>query len=147
MESQKALPNVKQAVPFFMVKDIATSLDFYQTQLGFEMKNSWEGNGKLNWCWLSLEGASIMLQEYSLESLRAENRNEGVSIYFICEDALAIYKAAVANGLHPQEPFVGNNMWVVGLTDPDGYQLFFESATNVPEETTYTEWASEGLDD
>jgi lactoylglutathione lyase len=31
-------------------------------------------------------------------------------------------------------------MWVVGLKDPDGYQIYFESPTDVEEETLYTEW-------
>jgi hypothetical protein len=26
------------------------------------------------------------------------------------------------------------------MTDPDGYGLHFESPTDVPEETTYSEW-------
>ena len=34
--------------------------------------------------------------------------------------------------------FVGNNMWVAILTDPDGYKLDFESPTDVPEETVYS---------
>jgi len=38
------------------------------------------------------------------------------------------------------EPFVGNNMWVVSLVDVDGYRLDFESPTDVPEETKYSEW-------
>jgi hypothetical protein len=31
-------------------------------------------------------------------------------------------------------------MWVVGFADPDGYRLDFESPTDVPEETKYSEW-------
>jgi hypothetical protein len=30
-------------------------------------------------------------------------------------------------------------MWVTILTDPDGYKLDFESPTNVPEETVYSD--------
>ena len=62
---------------------------------------------------------------------------EGVSLCFQCKDALAIYKAALANGLHPQRPFVGNAMWVTILPDPDGYKLDFESPTDAPEESLY----------
>ena len=28
-------------------------------------------------------------------------------------------------------------MWVTGVTDPDGYKLFFESLTSEAEETVY----------
>jgi hypothetical protein len=31
-------------------------------------------------------------------------------------------------------------MWVVRLIDPDGYNIFFESPTDVPEETMYADW-------
>jgi hypothetical protein len=30
-------------------------------------------------------------------------------------------------------------MWVTSLEDPDGYQLDFESPTDAPEETEYTD--------
>ena len=30
-------------------------------------------------------------------------------------------------------------MWVTSLTDPDGYRIDFESATDVPVETVYSE--------
>jgi lactoylglutathione lyase len=49
----------------------------------------------------------------------------------------------MAKGINPQEPFVGNHMWVVIIDDPDGYKLDFESATDVPEETTYTDWVKQ----
>jgi len=40
---------------------------------------------------------------------------------------------------HAARPFVGNNLWVTSFTDPDGYRLDFESPTDVPEETVYSE--------
>jgi lactoylglutathione lyase len=36
-------------------------------------------------------------------------------------------------------PFVGNAMWVTLVQDPDGYKLEFESFTDVPEETVFSE--------
>ena len=33
------------------------------------------------------------------------------------------------------EPQVGNAMWVTSLSDPDGYRIRFESATDTPEDT------------
>jgi lactoylglutathione lyase len=131
--------NVKQAVPFFMVADMSKSLDFYVNGLGFNLKMKWEPQGSIEWCWLELGGAALMLQEYR-EGPPAEKRGVGVSVCFMCEDALEIYKQSLARGLSPKEPFVGNNLWVVEFKDPDGYAVFFESATDVPEETTYSEW-------
>ena len=63
----------------------------------------------------------------------------GVSIYFICEDALAIYREVTSRGIKAERPFVGNGMWVTSMSDPDGYKIFFESTTDVPEETVYSE--------
>jgi lactoylglutathione lyase len=61
----------------------------------------------------------------------------GVSICFICEDALAIYREFTSRGIQASRPFVGNGMWVTSLSDPDGYQIIFESLTDLPEETEY----------
>jgi predicted enzyme related to lactoylglutathione lyase len=131
--------NVKQAVPFFMVTKMDNSIRFYIERLGFYIKNQWEPGGKIEWCWLQLDNASIMLQEYR-QNPPAEKSGIGVSVYFICDDALAMYKQIISNGLHAAEPFVGNNMWVVRIKDPDGYNIFFESPTEVPEETMYADW-------
>ncbi len=133
-------PNVEQAVPFFMVSDLEASLRFYLDGLGFKKTKEWIDEGKLRWCWLQIGNAAIMLQEYLPHSpLSTVKRGEGISICFQCKDALAIYHGALARGLEPRRPFVGNAMWVTVLTDPDGYKLDFESPTDVPEETDYVD--------
>jgi len=63
----------------------------------------------------------------------------GVSIYFICEDALAIYRESIRRGIKAKRPFVGNRMWVASMSDPDGYKIHFESHTDAPEESEYSE--------
>lgn len=136
--------NIKQAVPFFMIHDMERSVKFYVDGLGFEMKNKWTPQGTIEWCWLQRESAAIMLQEYRKDDHHARNiegkSGEGVSIWFQCEDSLELYHEFLSKGLHPEEPFVGNNMWDVKIADPDGYILHFESPTDVPEETKYSEW-------
>ena len=131
--------NVQQAVPFFWVSNLEASLRFYIDGLGFQRTNQWIVEGKLRWCWLELGGAAHMLQEYLPGKIPSAKRGEGVSICYQCKDALAIYHQARARGLNPQRPFVGNRMWVTILTDPDGYKLDFESPTDVPEETIYSD--------
>jgi lactoylglutathione lyase len=44
-----------------------------------------------------------------------------------------------SRGIKAERPFVGNGMWVTSMSDPDGYKIFFESTTDVPEETVYSE--------
>ena len=137
----KSQPNIKQAVPFFRVKDMESSVNFYVKGLGFSITESWIEKGKIKWCWLTIDNAAIMLQEYDEKNnMRKEKVGEGVEIFFICEDALAIYKQIISNGIQASEPFVGNKMWVVQVKDPDGYKISFESFTDVPEETKYSEW-------
>ncbi|MGB7845926.1 MAG: VOC family protein [Candidatus Acidiferrum sp.] len=130
-------PNVQQVVPFFMVTDMARSLRFYMEGLGFTMKYRWtpDSPDKIRWCWLELGGASLMLQEYNPGRIPTEELGKGASIWFQCHDSLALYSEFKSRGLAPSEPFVGNHMWDVALTDPDGYHLHFESPTDVPEET------------
>jgi len=136
-------PNVQQAVPFFRVTDMEASLRFYVDGLGFEMKKSWTPEGKIRWCWLELGAAAIMLQTFLTEgpqrNVPETKLGLVVSINFVCNDALAIYRYVKSRGIDAKRPFVGNAMWVTQVTDPDGYELYFESPTDVPEETELSE--------
>jgi catechol 2,3-dioxygenase-like lactoylglutathione lyase family enzyme len=136
--------NVQQAVPFFWVSDVEASLRYYVEGLGFEMKHKWIDDGALRWCWLQIGGAALMLQEYRAKGLEAAKSagklGNGVSVCFQCKDALAIYRQIAARRIQTREPFVGNHMWVVGMSDPDGYGIDFESPTDVAEETKFSEW-------
>ena len=140
IQAHKAMnPNLKQAVPFFGVTNIEASVRFYVEGLSFAMTKQWTPDGKLRWCWLEREGVALMLQEYLPEFVPTEKLGVGVSICFICEDALALYREFKARGLEASRPFVGNGMWVTSLTDPDGYRLDFESYTDAPEESELEE--------
>jgi lactoylglutathione lyase len=142
----KVEANVEQAVPFFRVPSMETSLLFYVDGLGFEMTKKWtpDGDGKVRWCSLQLGAAALMLQEFKKDHHPNSGRPDdklgvGVSICFTCKDALTIYKEVKARGIEAQRPFVGNGMWVTSVQDPDGYKLDFESLTDVPEETVFAE--------
>ena len=135
----KSSANLKQAVPFFMVTAIDRSLNFYTTGLGFEMKNSWTPHGKIEWCWLEREGVALMLQEYRPERQPKDALGVGVSICVMCADAIALYKELRSRGIQAKRPFVENRLWVIEVRDPDGYVLNFESPTDAPEETEYSE--------
>lgn len=142
----KVTLNVEQAVPAFMVTDIDASVRFYVDGLGFSITHEWRPErsaGRLQWCWLDLGGAAVMLQEYWRDGGSGGTPEgplgQGVSVYFICADAIAIYCDLVARGVPAGRPFVGNGMWVTSLKDPDGYELHFESPTDVAEDTVYSE--------
>src|SRR6185369_11756527 len=126
MDTQLAVEaNVQQVVPMFGVADMAASLRFYVDGLGFEMTNRWIDEDELRWCWLQLGGAALMLQQFRTkghDSWLAEGKvGVGVSLNFVCRDALAIYHEVTARGIpSARNPFVGNGMWVVEFADPDG---------------------------
>jgi catechol 2,3-dioxygenase-like lactoylglutathione lyase family enzyme len=144
MERQTTdVPNVRQAVPFFGVKDLEASLRFYVNGLGFTMTRPWSPQGRIRWCWLELGDVAVMLQQYWEDGQPGGwpegPLGEGMSICFMCADAIAIYHDAKARGLEPSRPYVGNHLWVTSFVDPDGYGLDFESPTDVPEGTEYAD--------
>lgn len=135
-------PNVKQAVPFFHVTDMKASLKFYIDGLGCKMTNSWSPEGTIRWCWLEIGEAALMLQTFVREgpqaNVPASKLGVGVSICFLCRDALDIYRDLKSRGITASRPFVGNGLWVTSVTDPDGYRIDFESPTDAPEESEYS---------
>jgi len=135
--------NINQIAPFFLVSEMERSVKFYTEGLDFVIKYKWIVDGKLEWCWMERDGASMMLQEFKPHNNRTwaslGTVGSGVSLCFICKDAIAIYRELQSRGIEVTEPQVGNSMWEVCLTDPDGYKLTFESPTDVPEETKLSE--------
>lgn len=140
-----ARPNIKEAVPFFLIADMDKSLSFYVEKLGFSLINKWGPADRIEWCWLQRGGGSIMLQRYAESKVWEGKKGEGVAIFFQCEDAIELYHEYKSKGVEASEPFVGNHMWDLKITDPDGYNLHFESITDVPEETTYSMWKNKNL--
>ena len=137
---ENALHNVRQAVPFFWVQDMQRSLAFYVSNLEFNVDQKWIIDGRIRWCWLKLGNASLMLQEFDEHgehTLPVSPLGQGVEICFICRNALSIYQKAQNKEVEFSRPFVGNGMWITEISDPDGYKLFFESPTDMPEETVY----------
>ena len=149
MTQVEAMTNVKQAVPFLGVTNMEVSLRFYVDGLGFKMKRWWipddgqgdyKPDGRIRWCWLELGEAAIMLQEFLPERQPKEPLGTGVNVCFQCEDALALYREFKARGIKTRNrPSVGNRLWVVPVTDPDGYHMEFSSLTDVPEDTELEE--------
>ncbi len=81
-----------------------------------------------------------MLQEFPPERHPKETLGTGVNVCFQCEDALTLYREFKSRGIQtPKRPFVGNRLWVVPVTDPDGYRIEFSSPTDAPEESELAE--------
>jgi lactoylglutathione lyase len=140
MTTADPVHNVTAVVPLLMVTNMERSLAFYIDSLGFTIQNRWIPDGRLRWCWITLGGAALMLQE-AVDSTREKMAAAGIlgngaAFYFQCGDALAIYREAAARGIHAlREPQVGNFAWEIFFADPDGYRINFSSPTDLPEET------------
>ena len=132
-----AVARINQAVPFFHVRDMQASLRFYIDGLGGFMTKYWDPDGVVRWCWIELGQAAVMLQQWNSDWGEARKAGDGLSICFMCDDAIGIWREAKRRGLDPSRPMVGNGLWVTSLTDPDGYRLDFESPTDAEEETEY----------
>ena len=135
--------NVTQAVPFFAVSNIEESVRYYVDLLGFAMTRKWIDEGKLRWGWLQIGSAALMLQEFRRAGhdswVPAGKVGDGVSIYFQCRDALAVYREITRRGVKASKPTVGNGQWETSLSDPDGYKIVFVSPTGLPEDTEFSE--------
>lgn len=142
--------NVHEVVPFFAVSSMENSLRFYVDGLGFDIADQWIDEGTVRWCRLRRGGASLMLQDFRRDGGKRWRPDGplglGVSVMFLCADALSIYRETVARGLKPSLPFVGNGMWVTSLRDPDGYSVEFESRTDAPEGATFYERAADAAE-
>lgn len=121
---------VRELVPLLFVEDLARSLAFYRDQLGFKLVNVWEPDGKIAWCRLARGGSALMLQQACEEDGPAEGRGRGIGFFFLCDDVHKMHAELTASGLSlemPRAAFYG--MTQVFATDPDGYELCFQSST------------------
>jgi lactoylglutathione lyase len=143
-EQASQAKNLQRAVPFFSVEDMEASLRFYIEGLGFAICKQWTPRGKIEWCWIERDSVAIMMQEPRKKDnpvhTAPANKGLGIVIATQCRDALDLYQEFKARNLPISEPFVGNQLWTFHVNDPDGYRLEFASPTDVPEETSYTQW-------
>ena len=121
---------VRALWPLLTVQNIAASIAFYRDRLGFDVIDEAKGPEGLFWCRLTRDGASLMLQQADeAEDGPAEGRGRGVALYFVCDDADAMYAEFTARGLAvepPQKAYYGMNQ--LHIPEPDGYVVCFESS-------------------
>ncbi len=124
---------VRELVPLLRVQDIQRAVAFYEDRLGFVISQSWEPDGVLTWCRLERDSAAIMLQLGCDEDGPPDGWGRGIAFFFNCDDAAAIHGEFADRGLDlppPARVFYGMDQ--VFVTDPDGYELCFQSAAAEP---------------
>ena len=123
---------VKGLWPLLRVREMQRSLAFYQHQLGFTLAAKAAGDdGAIFWCRLTLGDASLMLEQGTDEDSPSDTWGGGISFYFICDDVDILHADLKSRGLTlpaPQTAYYG--MKQLYLSDPDNYQLCFESETH-----------------
>ena len=127
--------SIRQLCPLLAVQDIDRSIEFYRDRLGFSIVGKADSEGKIFWCCLERDGASVMLQQADEEDGPAEGRGRGVTFYYVCNDADAIYGELSSRGLKldaPRVAYYGMNQLFV--PEPDGYAICFESPVSAPTE-------------
>lgn len=115
--------NTRNLVAFVHVADCRRSIDWY-ARLGFEVKNTYEEGGRLNWAWLeSPGGAQLMV---SRASSPVDPQVQGVLFYVYVDDVEAAHAELAAAGLpvgaieRPEHSPRGE----FRVSDPDGYCVY-----------------------
>ena len=119
-------------VPILSVTNLEQSLTYYLDGLGFEEVDRLSEEDQLLACRLRRDNVFVVLTQD--RGTAVERKGQGVTVYHMCNDAIAFYREVTSRGIAVSEPFVGNGLWVAELRDPDGYRLSFESPTDAPEE-------------
>jgi glyoxylase I family protein len=119
--------------PLLSVFDMPASLRFYRDLLGFEIYHSSdpEPDGHIDWCWLRLNDANLMLNTAYDRSHRppvpdpARIAAHGdTQIYIGCEDLDAAAQYIQAAGIPVKGPMVRPfGMKQLFFHDPDNYEI------------------------
>ncbi len=113
-------------VPMAHVADVRKSAEFYQL-LGFEVKNTVENEGQLQWAWLQNGGADLMLAR----SGRPMNPGAQDILFYMYAPDVAAYRAELeAKGVKVgpiKYPFYSPR-GEFRVDDPDGYTVFVSHA-------------------
>jgi catechol 2,3-dioxygenase-like lactoylglutathione lyase family enzyme len=113
-------------VPMAHVADVRKSAEFYQL-LGFEVKNTVENDGRLQWAWLKSGGADLMLAR----SARPMNPDAQDVLFYMYAPDVAGYRAELeAKGVKvgPMSYPFWSPRGEFRIDDPDGYALFVAHA-------------------
>jgi predicted enzyme related to lactoylglutathione lyase len=108
------------------VADVRKSVEFYQL-LGFEVKNTFEHDGQLQWAWLQNGGADLMLAR----SGRPMNPGAQDVLFYMYAPDVAAYRAELeAKGVKvgPMKYPFYSPRGEFRVDDVDGYTVFVSHA-------------------
>ena len=115
------LKPLRGLVPMAHVEDVQRAIEFYR-QIGFEVANTLEVSGRVQWAWVKSGSAHVML----VRSARPMDPDaQDVLFYLYAPDVVAYRNELVARGIkvgvlnHPEYMLAGE----FRISDPDGYCL------------------------
>ena len=122
--------NLASISPFFIVKDLQTSITYYRERLGFQLDFQGPDDGPF-WAGVSRDGIGIMLKAILPEVLPQPNhtRHEwappDAHIYSMNPDALFDEFSRRGASFVKTLSFIEEGLWGFAVTDADGYVLAF----------------------
>jgi len=115
-----SIERVQNLIPFVHVTDVERSIAFYEL-LGFDLKDTYEHDGQLDWAALESRDAQLMLARASAP---IERDKQAVLSYLYADDLAALREQLVAAGVPVGEIRDGRPpAREMGLADPDGWCL------------------------
>ncbi len=119
--------------PLLQVYDMPAALHFYRDILGFTLVASSGEGDDVDWTWLKLNDAEIMLNTAYEKEYRPAEKNAlrqsahaDTSIYFSCSNIDETYQLLLRKNVDVKPPIItGYDFTALYITDPDGYQLVF----------------------
>jgi catechol 2,3-dioxygenase-like lactoylglutathione lyase family enzyme len=127
------VPTLDSIAPFFIVSNLQSSLDFYQTRLGFEVayKGGGNGHGEDYWGMVQRDGVMIMLKQIAPEIHPQPNhsRHEWArwDAYVHTSEPDSLYQEYVSLGvpMHKHLKDTEDGLRAFEITDNNGYVLCF----------------------
>lgn len=124
------MPNLTYISPSFIVADVQTSISFYTTQLGFEVRYLAPDDGPF-FAIVGREEISIMLKAIAAGIRPIPNHTRHawarLDAFIYVSDPYTLFEECRARGVRFWKPLQDDNDGLRGfeVTDADGYVLFF----------------------
>jgi catechol 2,3-dioxygenase-like lactoylglutathione lyase family enzyme len=127
--------NLESIRPFFIVKDLQTSIAYYRDRLGFQLDFQGPDDDPY-YAGVSREGIGVMLKAITPEVLPCPNhtRHEWArwDAYIYTNDPDTLFHEFKGRGVSFVKPlsFIDDGLWGFEITDGDGYVLAFFQLRN-----------------
>src|SRR6185503_10444440 len=127
---EEAKRNLVAITPFFIVKDLQTSITYYRERLGFQLDFQGPGDNPY-YAKVSRDGIGIMLKAILPDVLPCPNhtRHEWArwDAYIYTLDPDGLFDEFTQRGASFVKPlsFIDDGLWGFEVTDADGYVLAF----------------------